>query len=112
MDSQQRGPVTYPCTQCGACCRRALFVVAATGLDDWAPGFADNGACAALQVDNTCAIYETRPLLCRVDEMREHHGADERDWYEANAAQCNTMQVEDGTPETFRVRLPVLTHEE
>lgn len=103
---------TYPCTKCGACCRRALFVVAATGLDDWPPGFTPSGACAALQADNTCGVYETRPPLCRVDEMREAHGADKRDWYEANAAQCNTMQVEDGMAETFRVHLPVLTHDE
>jgi hypothetical protein len=40
------------------------------------------------------------------------HGADERDWHKANAAQCNTMQVENGIAETFRVRLPVLTHDE
>ena len=47
----------FPCTKCGACCRRAPQ----TG---WVPA-AENGHCLHLQDDNTCGIYETRPQICR-----------------------------------------------
>ena len=50
----------YPCTRCGACCRRV----------DLIPGFPEparpDGSCSRLLPDNSCAIYETRPAICRL----------------------------------------------
>jgi uncharacterized protein len=48
----------FLCSQCGACCREAANL----GL---MPDRGD-GACINLQQDNSCAIYETRPDICRV----------------------------------------------
>lgn len=101
--------MTFPCTKCGACCRRAVYAVTSLGLTEWSPGFAKDGSCGALQADNTCAIYETRPLLCRIDDMRIAAGEeDEAAWHEANARHCNEWQAEDGLPDTYRIRLPVV----
>ena len=53
-----------------------------------------DGSCMNLRADNTCAIYEVRPEICRI-----------RGRFEANASACNHMQVEDGIAESFRVKL-------
>ncbi len=44
----------FNCLRCGCCCR--------------------NAGCKYLTKDNLCAIYETRPILCRVDRMFELTG--------------------------------------
>lgn len=97
----------FPCTRCGACCRRVIYVVHALGLTHWAPGVTDDGACRWLADDNTCTHYDDRPALCRVDDMRPDEIPAER-WHEANAQHCNDWQEEDGMPEGYRVRLHVL----
>jgi uncharacterized protein len=59
--------------------------------------------------DNRCAIYETRPLVCRVDEFFEGflapRGVQREDWHRLNHEQCNAMQAEDGMSEDYRVRV-------
>lgn len=64
LEMQMQMDKPFPCTQCGACCRD---ISAAPELKDFA--LAD-GRCRHLEADNkTCAIYEDRPLLCRVDDL-------------------------------------------
>jgi len=49
----------WKCTMCGKCCR---------DVDKLMPWLdRGDGACINLQPDNSCAIYETRPQLCRTD---------------------------------------------
>lgn len=51
----------FPCDKCGACCRNLHLSSIYNGLHD------GNGVCRYLK-GNLCSIYETRPLICRVDE--------------------------------------------
>lgn len=85
----------FGCTSCGACCRNIRLV-----HKDW-PVKAD-GSCIHLQADNRCAVYETRPAVCRVVEGRP---ADigEVEWLNANAEVCNKLQKSEGLGEEFRV---------
>jgi Fe-S-cluster containining protein len=70
----------FACTGCGACCKVAPRV-----HPEW-PKRAD-GACAHLTQDNRCDIYESRPLICRVDAMRPASVAVE-DWHTLTAIAC------------------------
>lgn len=109
--------MSYPCTGCGACCRRVGAVLAAPALPD-SPlaraiaGFPyaarEDGSCEQLTVEGQCAVYEDRPLLCRVDAMREQANVPERWYYALSAAACNAMQEQDGLPTRYRVILPTL----
>jgi len=108
--------MTFPCTSCGECCRRAGSV----------PGFPEpvlpNGTCSRLSEDGRCSIYETRPAICRISEMATAPmiAAVSRDgsivqiknphrsraaYYMAAAEACNRFQEEAGTDAAFRVKL-------
>jgi uncharacterized protein len=77
----------FSCNGCGGCCRRVKRI-----HPDW-PARAD-GACIHLTQDNRCAIYATRPLVCRVDEARPVGVTVER-WHKLNADVCAQFQAED-----------------
>jgi Fe-S-cluster containining protein len=87
----------FPCTKCGACCRVAGTI----------PGFEEplrpDGACSHLQPDDSCAIYETRPFMCRVDEQAGWEGVPEYQWHAVNARACNQLQEAEGVPAKFRL---------
>lgn len=94
----------FPCTKCGACCRRTHSI----------PGFPfrrrPDGACEHLKADNTCAIYETRPMICRVGHSfpfaRQMWGWSPKRYLRETAAQCNRWMDEDGLPADKRVQMP------
>ena len=70
----------FPCTKCGACCRN----VKGLGLP-----CDDDGVCTNLiQDDNTCSMYEDRPLICRVRDygksINKDKDGDLKDWYIEN----------------------------
>ncbi len=79
--------MSFPCTSCGACCRRAGHVKGFPFL------VTQDGACQFL-AGNLCAIYEERPEICRVTED-----------FELNAVACNTMIREDGLGPEYLVRI-------
>jgi len=59
----------FPCTECGACCAKVTgppaVVFEETG---W---ILPNGACKNYDpATKQCMIYEKRPPICRVDEIR------------------------------------------
>jgi Fe-S-cluster containining protein len=56
--------VAFKCWRCGACCRFIGFKIPALDRGD--------KACIHLQEENNmaCAIYENRPLVCRLDPER------------------------------------------
>ena len=56
--------MTFPCTKCGACCRRAHLVT------PFKYGDRVNGGCTFLLKDNTCEVYDKRPLVCSVKGTR------------------------------------------
>jgi Fe-S-cluster containining protein len=53
-----------------------------------------DGSCMNLRADNSCAIYEVRPEICRV-----------RGDFAANAQWCNQWQSDDRMAESFRVSI-------
>lgn len=76
----------FACNGCGECCRRVSQL-----SPSW-PTRPD-GACVHLGADNRCAIYETRPLICRVDESRPASVSVEH-WHKLNADVCAQLQRE------------------
>lgn len=60
----------FPCTKCGACCKMLDYAPGTLPQDLKLP----NGTCRHLQPDNTCGIYETRPLECRMGETYRQSG--------------------------------------
>jgi len=84
---------SFPCTRCGACCRRVGDVDPSLG-----------SPCMHLTADNECAIYETRPFFCRVDDMRPK-GWTAGWWHTVNAVNCNKLQEDDDMPPKYRLRL-------
>ena len=54
----------FLCDQCGKCCEKVHTSEVYRYLAD------ETGKCKYLK-NNLCSIYETRPLICRVDEMYE-----------------------------------------
>lgn len=92
----------FACHGCGHCCRQVGRVLQAAAqlpagnpLRIEAAAFPHpplpDGACAQLLLDNTCAVYEQRPLLCRVDDFHHHYLADQLpldEWQALNASQC------------------------
>lgn len=77
----------FACNGCGGCCRRVKMI-----HPDW-PTKPD-GSCVHLTPFSRCAIYEQRPLVCRVDEMRPAGISVER-WHQLNAEVCAQFQAED-----------------
>jgi len=78
--------MSFDCSKCGACCR----VVGA--LPEMSAYDRGDGACKHLTDDNRCAIYETRPLLCRVDVMRPPVMT-EAGWHEVNHEMCERLHL-------------------
>ena len=60
----------FNCTKCGACCRLVPdAILELIGL----PKHEKQSGCGNLNDDLTCKIYETRPLICKVDGMFEYY---------------------------------------
>lgn len=50
-----------------------------------------DGACLHLTADNRCAIYETRPAICRVDALRPAN-VPVVTWHSLNEEACADLQ--------------------
>lgn len=92
----------FPCSQCGACCRRVSDIKHLVPVRE-------DGSCGHLNPDNTCAIYESRPLICRGRDQFFKNGVYQylslRDYYMIQNQMCNIMQEEDGMGEEWRIDL-------
>lgn len=78
------------CAQCGECCRHIDLVPQLTDFDR------GDGVCIHLD-GNLCNIYESRPIICRVDEMydRIYSKLYSRDvFYQLNLDICHEFQKE------------------
>lgn len=78
----------FSCDRCGECCRHVNLSQLYCGLDR------GDGICRYLQ-GNLCSIYETRPLLCRVDESYELFFKDKmkrEDYYNRNKRMCEKLK--------------------
>lgn len=79
----------FPCSGCGACCREVRGLL---------PAKAD-GSCVNLMPDmKTCAIYDSRPDVCRVEKMKPE-GLSLNGWYAINLESCVKLREHYGIPE-------------
>jgi uncharacterized protein len=98
----------FPCTGCGACCRRVNKAVeSAIGFEELSFPYKwdETGRCEKLQNDNRCSVYENRPLLCRVKDIGNFFGADEKEWILVNSLACNAMMDEDNIDLKYRIKI-------
>lgn len=91
----------FPCTKCGACCMNVKKLL---------PWYAlPNGKCIHLMHDNTCAIYETRPDICRSDFIPKHIVREmfptDNEYYRAAAEMCNKLQLYYGIDAKYRINI-------
>ncbi|EJL6725147.1 YkgJ family cysteine cluster protein [Vibrio alginolyticus] len=83
---------TFPCDACGQCCRNVHLSNQTSYLDR------GDGTCINFN-DSTklCEIYESRPLICRVEEYYTHNLSHIYKWeefIEINAAICTQLKSE------------------
>lgn len=81
----------FPCDKCGACCRSLKLSPLYAQLDR------GDGVCRFL-TGNLCGIYDTRPLLCRVDECYEEFFKEEmsvEEYYRLNRESCQKLREQD-----------------
>lgn len=93
--------MSFPCTGCGACCRRVgskLELLQEFGFP-YKP--LEDGSCEMLDNDR-CSVYEDRPFICNVDKIGEYF-PDKKEFYLDNIRACNTMQEEDGLDPKYRI---------
>lgn len=78
----------FPCDQCGECCRNLQMSELYKELDR------GDGVCKFLD-GNLCSIYQTRPLLCRIDESYDRFFKDSMtrdEFYRANLQVCSKLK--------------------
>lgn len=100
----------FPCTSCGACCRRISLAVEYHKTDDpkdplyFPYKWDEDGVCEMLQPGNLCKVYHDRPLICNVERYAEYMGVDRRAFFKLNVSACNTLMDEDGLPLNLRIK--------
>lgn len=80
--------MVFECDKCGLCCSHIGGVDLYKDLDR------GDGVCMYLK-ENLCSIYESRPLLCRVDESWEQIFSAEmsrEDYYKLNYKGCMALK--------------------
>lgn len=81
--------MNFPCTKCGACCRRAYLLpyFQYTNLE--------TGCCSKLE-NNLCSIYKDRPFICQINESKKiFFSRNLKKYYKLNALMCNSFIIED-----------------
>ena len=74
MTSEQGKP-PFPCNGCGKCCRKVSNSPETKWLDR------GDSVCRHFSEDrNSCTIYETRPLICRVEDYYDRYLSDKIHW--------------------------------
>ena len=91
---------TFPCTKCGACCRRAHLIGGFLYADY------KKGGCIML-VNNICNIYKDRPPICSIDNVRKilYSTENQTTYYKETALLCNKMIKEDNMDKKYFVNL-------
>jgi len=83
-------PRSFPCSQCGECCRRVHLLTETAGLDR------GDGTCMHFDEGlRQCRIYADRPDICRVDRQYQLNYRTVMSWeafVELNQEACNALQ--------------------
>ena len=112
----------YPCTKCGACCRK-FYVSSYNNFtrhilnkelgEDLPPlPTKEDGSCYHLQEDNTCGIYDSRPVICRLtkdtpflgaNSMQEKLGYSDLEYHDSLVDMCNRFVTMYKMDPKFRI---------
>lgn len=80
----------FNCEMCGSCCRQLYRNKSYETLDK------GDGSCIYLDIStNLCSIYETRPLICRVDDFYDQNllqTLSKEEYYQLNYLACKSLQ--------------------
>lgn len=79
----------FHCDKCGQCCRHIGGNPLYADLDR------GDGICKYLE-GNLCTIYDTRPLLCRIDEAYDIYFASlmtKKEYYRLNYNACKKLKT-------------------
>lgn len=90
----------FPCTSCGACCSSIEGI-------EFLKEFNQNGKCDKLK-NNLCTIYDSRPLLCRIEDSYDQLFSSymtKEEFYIQNAKACNELQEKLNIDIKYRVYL-------
>ncbi|WP_074467552.1 YkgJ family cysteine cluster protein [Pseudomonas flexibilis] len=94
--------MTFPCTQCGLCCKHVDKSLLTSSLDR------GDGVCRHYNFQNRkCSIYEARPEICRIDKSYIHFSKflTLNEYYKANAEACNSLQLQSNLNTSFRIAI-------
>lgn len=94
--------MAFPCSGCGLCCQQVRNSPETQHLDR------GDGTCAHYDATRQgCTIYETRPMVCRIDASYPRFAARMTlpEYHAANADVCNALQRAHGAPGTYRINL-------
>lgn len=103
----------FPCTKCGACCRKiGMVVVAAKLLAQTHPAFEEvadfpypinrDGSCSKLD-GNLCSVYDNRPTICNIDKMFAFFKLSKQEYYRQNIAGCHEAMKQEGIYEQYKI---------
>lgn len=80
----------FECSKCGLCCKCLDGV---SGMEGYHAG---DGVCNFLEPDtNLCLIYDSRPVMCNVDEGYDEYFSGimtREEFYAENTAACKVLQ--------------------
>lgn len=99
--------MSFPCTGCGACCRH---IDNAKDVINTLPELAfpytwdETGRCEMLGEDNRCKVYETRPLICNVDKLKDFYGVSKKKFYAINIEGCHKLMKLEGIYEEYQIK--------
>ena len=85
----------FPCNQCGWCCQNLKNNTLYKALDS------GNGVCIYFKTnDNSCAIYDDRPLICNIEAMynTEFSTMNYDEYITLNVQACQLAQIENKLP--------------
>ena len=95
---------TFPCSGCGACCQNVDKITA--NLKYLFPyKWDETGRCEKLNDDNTCSVYDDRPLICNVEKMAEFVDIPKEKFFKLNIDQCNFIMDKKGIDLKFRIKI-------
>jgi hypothetical protein len=88
--------MSFPCTGCGCCCKVIDWADKIIVKDDpthpyYFPYTHKEGVCEKLGEDNRCTIYETRPLICKIEDSCDYFGHDKTEYYNVNIEGCHHL---------------------
>ena len=96
----------FLCSGCGACCRKVGVINKAKLPFPNLPDRGD-GVCANLNKDNSCSVYENRPLICKVKDLGKHLKQDVdgnlKQWYVSNTLSCHKLINEAGLNSKYKI---------